>query len=257
MVRRKSDYPHEREIIIGTVKDINPYSVFVSLDEYPGRMGMIHVSELARKWVRDVRNWVKKGEKVVCLVLRVDREKGHVTLSLKRVADNQRNRRLQAWKRDEKGEKLLKGMAKEKGMTLDQIYDEIGFNIQENFRDMLEVFETALRKGEDYIKNRGIPDKWAKEIMKTAQEKIKIPEVKIEEDVELRSFAPDGVEKIRETLSKVSKKNGISVSYISAPKYRLFLLTKDPKEGEKVISKSLQEIKAAIEKDGGEFLEKE
>jgi len=165
MVRRKSDFPGEREIIIGTVKDINPYSVFVSLDEYPGRVGMIHVSELARKWVRDVRNWVKKGEKIVCLVLRVDREKDHVALSLKRIAENQKNKRLQTWKRDEKGEKLLKTLAKEKGITLEKAYEEIGFDIQENFRDMLEVFELALRKGDAHIQEKGVPENWAKDKM--------------------------------------------------------------------------------------------
>lgn len=254
MVRRKNDYPSEREIVIGTVKDINPYSVFVSLDEYPNRVGMIHVSEIARKWVRDVRNWVKKGEKIVCLVLRVDMEKGHVTLSLKRVADNQRNRRLQAWKRDEKGEKLLKTMGEEKGMDLDKVYEEIGFNLQDNFRDMLEPFETALRRDEDYLRNRGVPDNWVKEIMKLAKEKIKIPEIKLEEDVELRSFAPDGVERIKKILSDVCKRNGIEVNYVSAPKYRLFLVTKDPKEGGKVIRASMEEIRKSIEKEDGEFI---
>lgn len=254
MVRRKYEYPRQRELILGTVKDINPYSVFISLDEYPGKMGMIHVSELARKWVRDVRDWVKKGEKIVCLVLRVDRERGHIALSLKRVADNQKNRRLQAWKRDEKGEKLLKIMAKEKGMDLDKAYEEIGFEIQENFKDMLEVFELVLKKGEDYIESRGVPDKWIKDIFKIAQEKITIPEIKMEEDLEIRSFAPDGVKKIKQILATVSKSNGVSVKYVSAPKYSISIVTKDPKEGERILRKSLEEIQDSIEKVGGEFL---
>lgn len=254
MVRRKYDFPQERELIIGTVKDINPYSVFVSMDEYPGRVGMIHVSELARKWVRDVRDWVKKGEKIVCLVLRVNREKDQIGLSLKRVAENQKNRRLQAWKRDEKGEKLLKAMAKEREITLDEIYDKIGFDIQDNFKDMLEVFELFLRKGKDYIEERGVPPEWIKDIEKMAEEKITIPEMKMEEDVELRSFAPDGVEKIKKILLAISKNSEVSVRYISAPKYELSIVTKEPKEGEKILKKSMDEIKEQIEKAGGEFL---
>lgn len=253
MVRRRYDFPQPREIIIGTVEDINPYSVFVRLDEYPGRVGMIHVSELARKWVRDVRNWVRKGEKVVCLVLGVDREKDHVTLSLKRIADNQKNRRLQAWKRDEKGEKLLGEMAKEKGLTLDKIYEEIGFDIQENFKDMLEVFELALRKGADAIQEKGVPEKWAKDIFKIAGEKITIPEVCIEKEIEVISYEPDGVERIRKVLSEAGKKGKVSISYVSAPKYRVSIVTKEPKEGDKALKKAIDEIRTGIEKEGGVF----
>ena len=257
MVRRKYEYPSRREIIIGTVNDVNPYSVFVGLDEYPKKVGMIHISEVARKWIRDIRNWVKKGQKVVCLVLNVDEEKGHVTLSLKRVSENQKNRRLQAWKRDEKGEKILEDMAKERDMTLDEIYDKIGFNIQENFRDMLEVFETALRKGEDYLINRGVPQEWSGEIMKVAKEKIKLPELRIEEDIELRSFQPDGVEAIKKVLLSVSKKRKIDVKYVSAPKYNISIVTKNPKEGEKILRESIADINTEIQKSGGELIEKE
>ncbi len=253
MVKRKNDYPQEGELVIGTVKEINPYSVFVALDEYPGRVGMIHVSELARKWVRDVRDWVRIGEKVVCLVLGVDKKKDHISLSMKRVNENQKNKRLQTWKRDEKGEKLLSYLAKEKGMSLDKIYEEIGFDIQENFKDMLEVFELAFRKGEDYIVSRGVPKKWAKEIYRIAQERIKVPEVKIEEDVEFRFFDSDGVEKIKKILLGVIKK-GVEVKYISAPRYRLTVVTKDPKEGERFLKKTIEEIREEVKKLGGEFL---
>ncbi len=256
MVRRKYEYPQEREIIIGTVKNINPYSVFVSLDEYPGKVGMIHVSEIARKWIKDVRNWVKIGEKVVCLVLGVDREKGHVSLSLKRVDDNQKNRRLQTWKRDEKGEKLLRAIAKKKGIELEKAYEEIGYDIQENFKDMLEVFELALRKGADYVEEKGVPREWAGEILEIAREKITIKETKMDEDLEIRSLEPDGVEKIKNVLQKVSRKSGISVKYVSAPKYSISIITKDPKEGEKVLRKSIEEISREIEKEGGEILSK-
>ena len=253
MVRRKNDFPEKGELVIGTVKDINPYSVFVSLDEYPGRVGMVHVSEIARKWVRDVRDWVKIGEKIVCVVMETDREKDHVTLSMKRVDENQKNRRMQAWKRDEKGEKLLGILAREKNMTLEKIYEEIGFDIQENFRDMLEVFELAFRKGQEYIESRGVPKKWAKEICRIAQEKIKVPEVKIEEYVEFLFYSPDGIDKIKKVLTDVEKK-GISVKYISAPKYKLSLMTKDPKEGEKFLKKVTEELSSEVKKLGGEFI---
>ncbi|MCD6478081.1 MAG: translation initiation factor IF-2 subunit alpha [Candidatus Aenigmarchaeota archaeon] len=248
MVRRKNKYPQNGELIIGTVKDINPYSIFVSLDEYPGRVGMIHVSEVARKWVRDIRDWAKKGQKVVCLVMNVDKAKDHVTLSLKRVSTSQRNRRLQEWKRDEKGEKLLNILAKKNKITLDKAYEEIGFTIQENFRDMLEVFEIALRKGEEFIEDRGIPKKWAKKIREIAEEKIKIKEVKVEKTIEIKSYEPDGIDIIKKALKDAQKKFKINIKYISAPRYNLYLETKEPKEGEKILQAAAEEIMKSVQR---------
>ena len=248
MVRRKNKYPQKGELIIGTVKDINPYSIFVSLDEYPGRIGMIHVSEVARKWVRDIRDWAKKGQKIICLVMGTDESKGHVTLSLKRVSSSQRNRRLQEWKRDEKGEKLLAILAKKNKMSLDEAYEEIGFSIQENFRDMLEAFELALRKGDDFIEERGIPERWAKKIKDIAEEKIKIKEVKVERIIEVQSYEPNGIDIIKKALKDAEKKFGVNIRYVSAPKYNIYLETKDPKEGEKIIERASEEILKGVHK---------
>ncbi|MBI4017464.1 MAG: S1 RNA-binding domain-containing protein [Candidatus Aenigmarchaeota archaeon] len=118
MVHRRNRFPEVNEIVIGTVKTVNPYSAFVRLDEYPCE-GMVHVSEVARKWVRDIREHVREGGKVVCVVMDVDTSKGHVALSIKRVSDSTKNRRLQQWKRDQKGEKLLEKIAEKKKLTLE------------------------------------------------------------------------------------------------------------------------------------------
>ena len=82
---KKGEWPEKREIVLGTVTRVNPFSAFVSLDEYNNKEGMIHISEVAGKWVRDIRKFVKVGQKVVVMVMRVDKDKSHITLSLKRV----------------------------------------------------------------------------------------------------------------------------------------------------------------------------
>jgi len=243
MVRRREEFPEKRELVIGTVKNVNPYSVFISLDEYPGKVGMVHISEVAKKWIKDIRNWAKKGEKVVCLVMDVDKSRDHITLSIKRLSAQDKNRRMQSWKRDDKGEKLLKVLAKDKNMDIDQAYKEIGFDIQENFKDMLEAFELALKKGPDYLERRGISEEWAKEIQKIANERIKIKNIKVSKNIEIKTYDPDGIEKIKKVFKEIIKKYGVEFKYISAPKYSISLTTKDPKEGEKTLNQAIEEIK--------------
>ena len=82
---KEEKWPKRGELVIGTVVRINPFSVFIALEEYDKKEGMVHISEVAGKWVRDIRKFVKLGEKVVVEVMFVDKEKRQIGLSLKRV----------------------------------------------------------------------------------------------------------------------------------------------------------------------------
>ncbi|HIE33962.1 MAG TPA: S1 RNA-binding domain-containing protein, partial [Candidatus Altiarchaeales archaeon] len=93
--KKESRYPEPGELVIATVQNIFKQGAFVTLDEYGNKRGMLHLSEISLKWVRNIRNYVKEGQKVVLLVLRVNPERGHIDLSLRRVSDAQRKAKLQ------------------------------------------------------------------------------------------------------------------------------------------------------------------
>lgn len=249
MVRRRNKFPETGEAVIGTVKTVNPYSAFVHLDEY-GCDGMVHVSEVARKWVRDIRSFVKEKGTVVCVVMNVDEAKGHVTLSMKRLSDRDKNRRLQEWKRDEKGEKLLEKAAEKRGITLDQAYEEVGFDIQDSFRDMLEAFETA-QKEVDLLERKGIPKEWAATIRETADENIEIREKAVGGVLEVQLYAPDAIDKIKESFMEAEKKHGVRITYLSAPNYSITYSSTNPKKADKTVTAAAEEIIADISKAGG------
>ena len=74
MLLKKKGFPEEDEIVICTVTKIHFHSVFVNLDEY-GRSGLIHISEVSPGRIRNLRDFVVEGKKVVCKVLRIDEER--------------------------------------------------------------------------------------------------------------------------------------------------------------------------------------
>ncbi|MDK2914747.1 MAG: translation initiation factor 2 subunit 1 [Thermococcaceae archaeon] len=95
MPRKAKEYPEEGEFVVATVKNIHPYGAFLKLDEYPGKEGFMHISEVAPTWVKNIRDYLKEGQKIVAKVIRVDPSKGHIDLSLKRVNQQQRKAKLQ------------------------------------------------------------------------------------------------------------------------------------------------------------------
>ena len=95
MSKPENRYPEAGEYVIGTVDSIFKQGAFITLDEYLGKKGMLPLSEISLKWVRNIRDYVREGQKVVLLVLGVNPERGHIDLSLRRVVDAKRKEKLQ------------------------------------------------------------------------------------------------------------------------------------------------------------------
>lgn len=84
------------KIVEGIVTGIKPYGAFVSIDNCHN--GLIHISEISERFVRDVHTYVKVNEHVKVKILDIDEDGTHFKLSLKAVEANKarfmRKRRL-------------------------------------------------------------------------------------------------------------------------------------------------------------------
>src|SRR3989337_2948601 len=143
MPKKPNQWPEKYELVIGKVVRVNPFSAYISLEEYGKKEGMIHISEAARKWIKDIREVLKEGQNVVVQVLVVDQEKKHITLSLKRVNKREAEEKLKEFKREQKAEKMLAQVAKETGLSLEKAYEEIGFKLQEEFGELFKAFQMS------------------------------------------------------------------------------------------------------------------
>lgn len=70
-------------IVEGTVTGITNFGAFVELPG--GKVGLIHISEIADVYVRDVKDYVKEQDKIKVKVLSVD-DRGKIGLSLRQLA---------------------------------------------------------------------------------------------------------------------------------------------------------------------------
>lgn len=249
MVKRKG-LPAMNELVLCSVERITPYAAWCKLHEYPGVEGMIHVSEVSGKWVHDIREFVKQGKQYVAKVVRVEEGKGFINLSLKRVSKRDEKEKMNVFRREQRAEKMLEQAARELNKSLDQAYEEVGYLLQENFGELFVAFE-EVRKSKENLLKRGIPDKWVEAISKVAERNFQEKEFVIKADLELKSYAEDGIEKIRKVLLDLERK-GVVVKYISAPKYRVELKGKDAKLTERKLIESLDEAVKNIKQFEGE-----
>jgi translation initiation factor 2 subunit 1 len=250
---KKAEWPEKREIVLGTVTRVNPFSAFVSLDEYDNKEGMIHISEVAGKWVRDIRKFVRVGQKVIVMVMRIDKDKNHITLSLKRVKKYDSEKKMRDYKKEIKAEKMLGMLAEKNKITLDKVYEEIGYQLQDIFGEVFKAFQMSQTdKGYDLLIKKGVPKKWADQIKAVADEQMELKEVIIKGSLELKSYDSEGVNIIKKILEDAEKKYDVEVKYVSAPIYSIFLKTKDAKAGEKKLNEVGEEITNKMKKMNGE-----
>ncbi len=75
------------QIVEGKITGITNFGVFVDLGE--GKSGMVHISEVSRTYVNDIKEHVKIGDEVKTKVLTIG-EDGKISLSIKRALEKER-----------------------------------------------------------------------------------------------------------------------------------------------------------------------
>src|SRR3989344_2670790 len=232
MFYKKQNYPERDEIVICTVKKILPSSIFVDLDEY-GKEAMIHISEIAPGRIRNIRDYVKENKKIVCKILNVDKAKGYIDLSLRRVNQAQRISKNKEYKQEQKAEIILEDVAKKLDMDLKTIYEKAGYSIINAYGNLTPFFYDIVNDKVDF-KKLDIPNDIADALSEIVKDKIRPIEVNIAGTIKLESDASDGIDLIKKTLEHIDNvnKNAIKITYISAPRYKIVVRAKDYKTAE-------------------------
>ena len=82
----ENKYPEVEDLVMVQVKQIADMGAYVHLLEYQDVEGMILLSELSRRRIRSIQKLIRVGRREVVVVLRVDKEKGYIDLSKRRVS---------------------------------------------------------------------------------------------------------------------------------------------------------------------------
>lgn len=256
MVKSRREYPEKGELVIGTVTRIANHGAYVQLDEFGNKEGMIHISEIALSWVRNIRNFVREKQKVVAKVLRINPQKGFIDLSLRRVTEQQRRQKIQEWKRIQKAEKLLEMAATKIGKTLDEAYEEVGKKLEATYGSIYKGFELVSEKGSTILEDLGIGKDWIGIITEIAKTHVEPPKVSIARTIEMTCWKRSGIDAIKKAFREalqVLKDEEINVNIytLGAPKYRIEITADDYKQAETTLEKIIDAAKACIENEGG------
>lgn len=248
--------PEEGELVVVTVKNVKQNGVYVDFDEYTGIEGFIFIGEIASGWVKNIRTFVRDGQRLICKVMRTKKDGSSLELSLKSVSEERRRDRLQEWKNEQRSIQLLKVLGEKVGWD-DSERESIGEDLVSAFGTLYASFEEAAMN-EGAIVDAGFEGGWIKEFVEIAIENIIPPFVEIKGSLNLSINVENGVQIIKQALESAeeytSEKDEISVMcfYDGAPEYRIVLKAPDFKTAEDLWQEVSDSIVTKMEENGGQ-----
>ncbi len=254
MLANKTGYPEEGELVQCTVTSVQSHSVFVRIDEYANN-GMIHISEIAPGRIRNIRDFVIEGKSVICKVLRVNIERGHIDLSLRRVSESQKRNKITEIKKEKLAEKLVEVVAHNLSEDMTKLHGAIAEKVREHYFLLFECF-SDISKGTFDIAELKMPKNVADELKKVILDRLKPEFIVSKGKLKLSSLEPNGVETIKDALKKAVDL-GAEVKYLGGGTYDLSATASSYKEAEIMLEKSAKAAIAYIESNrgSGEFAE--
>jgi len=248
------NYPQTDEFLVGTVKKILPFGAVIALDEYDGLEAFVHISEVSNGWVRNIREHLKEGQKVVVKTVFIDVAKHQVDVSIKRISEGEKKRKLEAFQSEKRARKLFERTAAKLGKTMQAAMMEAGAPLMREYGSFWALFE-ALAAGEE--PKTAIPKTWLASLKETASVEIKPKRAELRAVLTVKSIAGDGVKRVKAVLEKIAatKAEGIKtkIHYVSAPEYYFDVDAPDYKIADKFLQKADAIGEAAAKQQGAEF----
>lgn len=246
-MRWYKEKPEEGDFVVVTLTDVDKNSAYADLEEYKDQEGLIHISEVSRSWVQDIRKELDEGEKTVAQV--IDTEGDNLTLSIKRVNEKNKRDTMQRWKKEQKAEKFIEELADRLGKDKEDIYEDIAFPMQREFGSSFHGFEISEAEEDRLLEL--FDEETVEAIQDVAGDNIDLRQEKLEGTLELSFPQGNGLERIKDALSDIEE--GVEVKYVSAPEYSITAWGRTQELAKKRIDSAVRDIREKIDDLDGKF----
>ncbi|MFX1513557.1 MAG: S1 RNA-binding domain-containing protein [Promethearchaeota archaeon] len=231
-------FPQKGELCLCTCTKVSSHGAYFSLSEYEHlgkEVGFIHISELSRTWIRNIKSHIREGQHVVAKVLRVDAPKNEIDMSVRRVTESQKRAKMQATKYEQHAKNLVRVAGEE--LKFDQEkQNEYRRMMSRVFGSVYDALTEARLNGADVLIEAGLPKEVAKILTRIAETRLEAPSVTLIGIATTEIDDPRGIELLRGSYlgisSKIPRGVQIKITSLSAPNYRIEIKAGDWKEAE-------------------------
>lgn len=228
---------------------------YVKLLEYDNIDGMILLSELSRRRIRSIQKLIRIGRNEVVVVLRVDKDKGYIDLSKRRVSPEDIVRCEERYNKSKSVHSIMRHVAGKTQTPILKLYEDIGWPLNRRYGHANDAFKLSITNS-DVWNDVSFPNDTVKEEFHSYIAKKLTPHpTKIRADVEVTCFRYDGIDAVKDALRKAEEKNTqeaeVKVKLVSPPHYVLTSQCLDKTMGIELLTQAIKDIDATITAAGG------
>jgi translation initiation factor 2 subunit 1 len=199
---------------------------------------------------------INVGRQEVALVLRVDKDKGYIDLSKRRVSPEDVEAIEERFNKSKSAHSIMRNMATTQKRDVEDLYESFGWELASEYGHLLDAFKKLLTDGSILDKYTMSED--VKEALKKNVAMRLTPQpVKVRSDFEVTCFAYEGIDAVKAALMKGietgTEMNPIFVRLIAPPLYVMTCNTLDQEYGIDLLTKALANIETEIKARSGEM----
>merc|ERR1712176_642697 len=252
-------------LVMVNVRNIAEMGAYVTLLEYNNIEGMILLSELSRRRIRSINKLVRVGRNE-CVVIRVDKDKGYIDLSKRRVSAEEVKKCEEKFTRGKTVASILRHVGEilefDSDEELEELFEKTAWYFDEKNKHnggAYDAFKHAV--GDPSILDECGLDERTKEVLISNINRRMMPQaVKVRSDIEVSCYSYEGIDAVKDALRAglklTSEEFPVSINLIAPPLYVVTTTTLDREGALDSLRKVIDAVKEAIEKSNGNFVVK-
>jgi len=262
----KQKYPEIDDIVMVNVRSIADMGAYVHLLEYKSIEGMILLSELSRRRIRSINKLIRVGRSECVVVIRVDKDKGYIDLSKRRVSAEEVKKCEEKFTRGKTVASILRHVGEllqfDSDEQLEDLFEKTAWHFDEKLKGQGGAYEAFKHAVNDVtiLDECDLDDRTKKVLIENINRRMMPQSVKIRSDIEVSCYAYEGIDAVKKALKEGLKHSTedmpLKINLIAPPLYVVTTTTLERELALATLGAAIQAVKESIESNKGNFVVK-
>jgi len=256
-------FPEIEDVVMVNVRSIADMGAYVHLLEYNNIEGMILLSELSRRRIRSINKLIRVGRTEPVVVIRVDKDKGYIDLSKRRVSPEDIERCTEVFSKGKAVNSILRHVAQimefKTNEQLEDLYKQTAWHFEAKTKKKGSSYDWFKQAVQDptLLDECNLDEQIKKVLLEQINIKLTQQAVKIRADIEVSCYTYDGIDAVKDALRAgiacSTEVVPIRINLIAPPLYVMTASTTEKAEGLKIVGEACEAVEKRISGVGGSF----
>ena len=214
---------------------------------------MILLSELSRRRIRSIQKLIRVDRSECVVVLRVDKEKGYIDLSKRRVSGEEARKCEDKFNKGKAVNTILKHVAMVEKVDVEMLYEKTAWMLEAKHKGKMsayDAFRLAVTEKPEIFDEFDLEPGLKAKVVDQIQKRLTPQAVKIRSDIEITCYEYEGVEAVKAALragiAVSTEELPVKINLIAPPNYVVTTVSLDKDKGIALLNTAIEKILEVI-----------